>query len=320
MSDTYQPGVGGVTSRSGASYAPGSTPTATASGGSSTDAQLADKFPSYAWAMNIPELANVIRQADANNWTPAEVASHIQATTWWRENSNTKRQWDQLIATDPTEAQRLVDQQISNITAIANKMGVTLDRDRTVALAQQANAFGWTAQQLQETVAAYFQYSDHLMGNAGLVQTQLMQMAQKYMVKPDPGVIQKWVQDVIAGKQDPAAFQQELINEAKSRWASNSQIRDALDRGVDMESLTSPYKQLAAQTLEIAPDAVDWLDLKWAKALDVANPDGIHSMMSLADWRSALMTDPVYGYDRTSGARTQAADLATKLAQSLGSM
>ncbi len=40
--------------------------------------------------------------------------------------------------------------------------------------------------------------------------------------------------------------------------------------------------------------------------------------MSLSDWQRTLKTDTSYGYDKTQGARSEAADLTSKLASLFG--
>lgn len=294
-----------------ANHAP--TLTTTTAGG--TDAQLAAKFPSYGWAMAIPELANLIRQADTLGWTPAELASHIQTTSWYTQHSDSARQYDQLWATDPASASANQDKAFNAIVTQASRLGVTLDYGTALSLTQQSLRYGWSAQQVTDGISAHLQYQNNMAGQAGLTQQTLKQMAQDYLIPVGDATLRQWTLDVLSGKQQIDSFKTFLSQQASTLFPA---LAPMIAKGSTVKDLVDPYKQLASSTLEMNSATIDWTDPKWRRAIDTIDDKGQHSLMSLADWKSELMRAPEYGYQHTEQARTQAADFNQRIASEFG--
>lgn len=92
---------------------------------------------------------------------------------------------------------------------------------------------------------------------------------------------------------------------------------DLLDRGVSVQTIFSPYQQIAASVLEQAPDQVALIDdrgvpTKFATALMGKEP------MSLTDWITTLKSDNKYGWQFTNEAKQQATNLVMDLEKAFG--
>ena len=92
---------------------------------------------------------------------------------------------------------------------------------------------------------------------------------------------------------------------------------DLLDRGLSVQTIFSPYQQIAASTLEKSVNNVALTDAngtptQFASALMGEKP------MSLTDWITKLKSDDRYGWQFTSEAKQQASNLVMELEKAFG--
>jgi hypothetical protein len=113
----------------------------------------------------------------------------------------------------------------------------------------------------------------------------------------------------------PDEFTDYVKEQAKSLHPG---LASAIDRGVTVKAYVDPYAQVAAQTLDVSPDSIDFVhDPKYQKALFQKDPKtGENTAMSLADWGTYLRTLPDYA--KTRGANQMAAQFGNSLLQTFG--
>lgn len=139
-----------------------------------------------------------------------------------------------------------------------------------------------------------------------------------YGQRPDNATIAR----ILAQETDPASgvvmtedmLRNNLRDIAKVSYAP---FADLLDRGVSVETIFSPYQQIAARVLEKSPDQVALVDgngvpTQFASALMGEKP------MSLTDWITKLKADDRYGWQFTSAAKQQATNLVMDLEKAFG--
>ena len=127
---------------------------------------------------------------------------------------------------------------------------------------------------------------------------------------------------ILAGEVDPASgvvmtedmLRNNLRDIAK---VSYKPFADLLDRGISVETIFQPYKQIAASVLEKTPDEVELINAsgkpsQFASALMMKEP------MSLTDWITTLKSDERYGWQFTSEAKQQATSLVMDLEKTFG--
>jgi hypothetical protein len=127
---------------------------------------------------------------------------------------------------------------------------------------------------------------------------------------------------ILAGEVDPASgvvmtedmLRNNLRDIAK---VSYKPFADLLDRGISVETIFQPYKQIAASVLEKTPDEVELIDAsgkpsQFASALMMKEP------MSLTDWITTLKSDERYGWQFTSEAKQKATSLVMDLEKAFG--
>jgi len=139
-----------------------------------------------------------------------------------------------------------------------------------------------------------------------------------YGQRPDDTQISR----ILAQETDPASgvvmtedmLRNNLRDLAKVSYAP---FADLLDRGVSVETIFSPYQQIASRVLEKTPDQVAFLDgngvpTQFASALMGEKP------MSLTDWITKLKSDDKYGWQFTNEAKQQASNLVMDLEKKFG--
>jgi hypothetical protein len=91
-------------------------------------------------------------------------------------------------------------------------------------------------------------------------------------------------------------------------------LSDQLDAGLTLQEIFQPYRDLAARTLELAPDAVDFMDTKFSAAFGSKDK----GPMSMGEFQDLLKSDPKYGYDKTKQAKNDARSMVMAMAQAFG--
>lgn len=292
--------------------------------GNAADQAAIAAFPQMAWALKDPELGPVLRAAAAQGWDAARLEGVLQKTKWYQTHNQAARAWADLSANDPAEAASRVQAETLAVRNAAGTLGVTLTDQQVSDLATQVLTNGLDVTEVNNTLAGYLPGGANAPAGAGVPTTgtagysvdQMRAEAAKYMVPISDPTLDTFARQMAQGTLDMQGFDSYLAEQAKSLFPG---MAAAIDAGVTPQQYVDPYKQLAAQTLEIAPDSINMMDPKWSKAIfQVDGKTGARTSMSLSDWQDTLRSDPTYGYQFTNQARTQAYDMVNTLAKALG--
>lgn len=96
--------------------------------------------------------------------------------------------------------------------------------------------------------------------------------------------------------------------------AAHFQLAPQLDAGLTLAEIFSSYKDVAANTLELAPESISFNDPKFRTAFGGPNTPP----PTLGEWETMLRTDPKYGFENTKKAKRDAMTLATTIAKTFG--
>lgn len=260
-----------------------------------------------------PELQGLVKQATAGKWTDQRFLAAVQNSKWWKTHTDAQRKYIVEKTGNPGQLNADRQQMSLSIANQAAKDGVQLPAARLAAMVEDALKGGWNQDQINTALAAEYKYNGSAPdATADALKTE----AAKYLVPLSDQTVQQWARQIIAGTADQNTFDAYLKEQAKSLFPG---LSGAIDSGVTVAQYTDPYRQLAAQTLGIAPDSINFMDPKWSQALFRVDPKtGARTSMSLSDWQRTLMTDPSYGWDSSANGRAAAADLATKLGRLMG--
>lgn len=191
-----------------------------------------------------------------------------------------------------------------------------LDEPELGPILTKAAEEGWDENRLRGAIFGTQWFRTH---GTAKVASQLKEQADAYLVPIDDQTRRNFAMKVITGEMQGAEFAEYVKGQAKSLFASNPALVAAIDRGVSVTDWAAPYRSLAAQTLEVAPESINLSDARWRRALDGSRDEkGQPSAMSLSDWERTIKQDSTYGWDRTKQARQQAAQFATSLMEKFG--
>lgn len=270
-------------------------------------------YPNLAWALKVPELAQIILQAAREQWDEGRIRAAIESTQWWTSRTEAARQWEQLVNTDPAEAQRQLAVYRQQIEQWALTNGIRLSDAQLTEVTNWATALKFS----QDQIAAYV--ATHFMGQgvtAPVVRDQLNARAAEFAVPLSDQALAEWEQRMLLGQADMATFDSYLREQAKSLFPG---LANAIERGITVRQYVEPYAQIAVQELGVNPAEIDWRDPKWSTAIHRIDPKtGEPVAMSLSEWTREVRTNPVYGWDQTQRAKEQASELGRALADLLG--
>jgi len=270
-----------------------------------------------------PELKALFASAMASGpdgWSSERFQAAVEGTNWWKKQSDATRQWKILSLTDPATAAARKAERVMLITQTAEGLGVKLSPAALSKIVNDSLTLGLDNAQIQGAIAKNWTYQAGVpeSGVASTTIDSLKQASQDYLVPLSDQTINAWTEKVLAGNATAQDFTEYAKQQAHSLFPT---MRAALDRGMTVQQYADPYKQLAAQTLNIDPNAIDFTDPKWRRALDQVDPTTKdRTVMSLSDWTKTLKTDPIYGYDKTAQAGQQSAAFVQQIAQTFGAL
>lgn len=302
---------GAQPSQPGASApAPGPAP-APAPVGGSVDDYVRANYPQVSWALAVPEVRGVIEQAGAEHWDASKLAGALEATAWWQNHNALTRQWLQMKAEDPDEANRKLAGARALLSASAVKAGVSLDDNTLNDGAVQSITMGWDTPQIDAWLAAMMAaHPGAPAGDAATYFSRFKSYSQgDYGVPLDDNTATHWAQRVATGQATEGDFQLWVQKQAKGRYPS---LVRAIDKGVTPGSYINQLKAEAGRILEVPPDSIDMFnDPRWQQALHMPDTQVGQRLATLTEVGSMARAMPEY--DKTMGARTAASQLATKL-------
>lgn len=281
--------------------------------------QIEQNYGYMAAFLKDPEIGPILIKAAQKGWDQATLQGAIYKTNWWKTHSDTTRTFDAQSKLDPATQKQQIAGQLVNIATEARNLGVIVDKTHLGQMAVDSLRFGWNGQQLRNAIVAEgrMDYGGKNGSAALTLRDNLKTKAADYLVPIDDKTMNTWVKNVTSGQVSDNDFEGYLKEQAKSLFPS---MGAAIDAGVTPQQYVAPYKNIAAQTLEIDPEQVQFTDPKWSKALFQVDPKtGQRTAMGLADWQNLLRTDPTYGWDKTQQAHQQAADLVGKIQATFGS-
>ncbi len=276
-------------------------------------ASIIDQFPAFAPLASIPEIANLLNEGSAQNWTADQFVGHLMGTEWWRSTSKTQRDWTGMQLGDPMEAQRQSGDQALKILQMAAVEGIPLSLSQAHYLSVASISGGWDATKLQYEIGSFAQEGKDNPGTLGATQTSLQGIAASQGIAVSDHTAFDWAQKIAMGTADQKGFEEYAKQQAIT---SHPYWENQLNQGLTVRQLADPYIQRAAQTLEISPDAISLTDPKY----DFTKQDakGQKTPMSQSDWQTHLMTDPRYGWQSTDNAKQAAYQMVDQLQKSFG--
>lgn len=290
-------------------------------------AALQKDFPQYLALLDMPGIFGVFDQiytdlANGKPWTQAQIEYALEGTDYYKNTPKTERQWDVLRLTDPATANQMASEAADKLKLIAKNLGVELTPELEWTLVGDALRGQWSDSEIRQNFINAVKAGGSVIpatgvGNTQGARSQITQLAKQYGVTLGSQAIDQWALGLQDGSVTQDGLQAYLIEQAKSLYPG---LAGALDSGITVRQYADPYVQLAVKELGINPNDFDLADPKWGAALQQVDAQGNRTALTLQSWQSRLRSDPIYGYDMTTGARDQAAQFAGQIAQTFGAM
>ena len=273
----------------------------------------------YAIIKSIPEIADLLRRAvsSGTEWSNEKFNYELSQTTWYKTTTASARSWDLSEQTDPASTQQRVDNQAAQIKAKALSLGIRLDDTSVAKLARDSLRGGWDETTITNSIGSQAMQSTAGVSQlrSGFIGQTLKQTAADYGISLSDDTFNQFVNKVATGQESQSSFQQYALQMAKSLFPG---IAAQLDAGQTYKQITDPYKQTAAQILEMNPENIDFVDPKWSKAVTFVTDKGEQRPMNYNEWGDYLRQTRSFGYEFTSEAQSRAYGVANDLARLFG--
>lgn len=274
---------------------------------------------------SVPEIKNLMAQASSQGWTPQRFADALEATHWWKTNSDTARTAIGLMKSDPATYANNLKQAQAHAQQIAQRMGINLTPAQLKNYAVATMFQGLDDATLQSQIASTYH---GLAGGTGVLggtsvdyDTQIKQLASAYGVP----VTQSWVNGMVktglmTGNATSAA-QEALKNLAISTYPS---LKDQINGGATVHDIAQPYIAAMANTLELPDAQIKLTDQTIQKALHgtagnpptPGQPAGPPQPTPLYQFTNQLKQDP--RWQTTDNAKADAYSMLHGLGQTFG--
>jgi hypothetical protein len=273
-----------------------------------TRAKIEERWPSYAWLLNIPEIENLLSQAVEQEWAPDLFGSNLKATHWWRTRTETARRFADIEATDVATSHQMVNAQKVKVKELGASIGVTIDDETAGSIAWDYHRQGMNEGDLRAFIASRFK-------PAGAPAINVRAMADKWMVGLSDQQVDDLTRRMFTGEIDQAGVTAYMQTMATSQFP---QLADMIAKGISPGDFFDPYKQMIAEMTDQTPDAIDLRkDPVWSRVISTADEKtGQIRPMSLNEAQKYIRGTDQFGNSRRGQA--EAASFVTDFAQQLG--
>lgn len=253
-----------------------------------------------------PELAKVYELFVAGNITDAKLAYF--ATDYYKNLNKTSKERQGLKANQPG----VYDQDFNDFK-IAQRKRLTAAgvRDISDATLQEAFDNGWSENQLD--LAALKGTTQPLGGSALASADYIKQYANQFGMSYNAADYASWSSGIFAGETTLEDIKSKIRNDAKSTYPAYA---DQIDKGVDLNSIASAYKNSISRILEVDPDSIDYNNPHLRKALQYVGTDGKPATKPLWQFEKELRSSNEWPY--TQNARNELDSLSLKVLQDWG--
>jgi hypothetical protein len=217
-----------------------------------------------------PELRGLIEQAVSGQWTPDKFRAALMASNWYRSKGEATRQFIELQNRDPVESNQRIADRARQIQQKANQQGISLDPTRLANMARDSLLYGWDDLQLQQAVAAEWQYKPgDTAGGAASLEVRYNALAADYGVTLSQQQLGDFIGGTMAGRYTEDNVADFMRDTARSKYPG---LQQYLDVGMTVKQVAAPYLQAYATILEVAPDTVSVTDPYVQRALQGQQP------------------------------------------------
>lgn len=249
-----------------------------------TRRKIETTYPAFAYLLDIPEVGNLLAKATTEGWDTTRLQAQLYATRWWKTHSQTARNWDTLVATDPGEAVRQRAVRIDEVATEVRRLGLKLKQWDIVGIAEGSLRGGWDPTRITQRIIAMGR-GKGLQGSGEIRATvqSLRALGKQYAVNITNQTLGNWAMAMAAGRLTEDGVRANIVNIAKERidpHHKNEVLRRTLDQGLTVRDAYQGVIEAVSGELEVDPSRVDLSDNYWGKLLDHVDEQGVARPMT----------------------------------------
>ena len=257
-----------------------------------TDEDIANLAAAYGYGarwLNHEELGPILRQAAEEGWYDnetgiARLEAAIKATDWWDDFDANERNHQLLEASDPAEAERLLDLQVDMLQRAATRLGLTIADDRVREMARAAHVENWSDYQINQNMLLEAEWAPGQAGGAVEDNYAIIDaLAGDYFVDHliDDTTKDEWARALYLGDATEMGIRNDISALAQSSFPS---MEARISQGYSTRQIVAPLRQEAARLLEIDATSIDFMtDPRFQPIWQQQNDDGTTRVMSVAE-------------------------------------
>jgi hypothetical protein len=191
---------------------------------------------------------------------------------------------------DPATSKAKVEAATKMLEGAAAELGATLGGNTARALAERALSEGWSGDQarMATELSGYINAGEDLTGTAGDQEDLLRGVAFKNGVSFDDAFFRKGAIDVVGGRSNSQAFEDQIREQAAKKYAAWA---PQIKTGIDVRTLASSHLQSMAKLLEIDESNLDMDDPLLKAALQGLDADNNPAVKTVADFEKSIKQD-----------------------------
>lgn len=268
------------------------------------------------------ELKKLFGKAVSGQWSAARFQASLKNTKWWKNQSNTLRQYITLRYTDPATWKQQRTEAMVAMNALAVKVGLGDQINRKtgkaskllVSAAYYSQALGWSEARLKDWLGSRADVHNGFMyGEAGDAWDKIHEVAYLNGIRYSSDWYKKQAVSVVSGKAALSTIEDTIRRTAAGRYFA---FGDQIKAGMNVIDLAAPYIKSTASILELPESDIDLFNPHIAKAMTAktTGPDG--AQMPLWQFENELREDPLW--KKTNNARESMLTVARGVARDFG--
>lgn len=265
---------------------------------------------------SVPELRRLLTQAVAGQWTAEQFGAKFMNTAWYKWQTESYKEWTALVAKNPGEANKRVNERAAVLSDQAQRLGLTLDAVRLQKMARDSLIHNWDEGTLKRALAAEMKYKPQQGGDIGAEQSKIREMSAAYGIQLAEKDVFSLSQKMIAGQMTEDGIGEYVKNLAKSRYPG---LVDEIDKGLSLREVASAYVQSQSKILEINPDQIDLAtDRNLQKALQYVDPATGKPGGAMPLWQYEQQLRQDSRWLATNNAHEEMTNVGTKVLKDMG--
>lgn len=275
---------------------------------------VTERFPSWAWALDDPELGPLLQQAAGEEEWSAEVfTSRLKATGWWTSRTAAQREWDIFLGSaGDADIERRIDEARGVLSDNAATLGATLTDAELDTLTRESLRNAWNEDEVTGQLLA--RSGTFTAGDYTAAQTSVNTLASQYMVSVDDATARSISSKLLSGEMSPQGAEEYMRNIARQRYPIG-QITEMIDQGVNLQEYFAPHRQVLANALERNPADIDFTT-EFQSVMSLRGDDGTVAPMSLGQVEQYTRT--LDEFWETQAGREQKHQMGRSLARQMG--